>query len=465
MRFRDLVWFYVAAIFVIRLVPVAAAVGPSIVGWWAISLVCFFLPLALTVIDLASREPGEGGLYLWVRRAFGDTHAFLAGWAYWTSTVVYLPSVLMFASAQVAGILPATAGLAGDPRFQGATSLVLLALITAVNLLGLRRAARVTTVSVIASLVTVAGLAVLATVVAIRTGSATTFTVVSMRPRLGGLEGLLFLSTLAYMFAGFESGSLLGDEVRDARRTVPRAVLAAGGLITVLYVVTSVAMLVILPGSALSGLHGFSDVVRLGAEAVGGPRAAAVGTSLVSLLLAIMSVGTLSVWLAAAARLPFVVGLDRYLPARFGAVHPRWHTPHIAILTMAIPAAILVVLSVAGGPVEQVYRMLVALEIVIFLLPFLYIFGALVKLRHEPVHPVHRRVPGGSPGAILVGGLGLVVTAGSVLLAMLPGEGVENPRGFYLTVLGSLALNLTLGVLVLRRGRRSRAAPLAPESP
>jgi amino acid transporter len=454
LRFRDLVWFYVVAIFVIRLVPVAAAVGPSIVGWWLIALVTFFLPLALTVVDLSSREPGEGGLYLWVRRAFGDTHAFLAGWLYWTSTVVYLPSVLMFASAQVAGIVPGATGLADDPRFLGATSLILLGLITGVNLLGLRRAARVTTASIAASLVTVVGLAILAVMVATRTGSATSFTLASMRPRLGGLEGLLFLSTLAYMFAGLESGSLLGDEVRDARRTVPRAVLAAGALITALYMITSVAMLVILPGSALSGLTGFTDVVRLGAEAVGGPGAGAVGMSLVSMLLAIMAVGTLSVWLAAAARLPFVVGLDRHLPARFGAIHPRWQTPHIAILALAVPAAVLVVLSVVGGPVAQVYRLLVALEIVIFLLPFLYIFGALVGLRHESVEPGHRRVPGGAAGAVLVGGLGLVVTAGSVVLAMLPGEGVENPRAFYLTVLGSLALNVALAALVLRLGQR-----------
>ncbi|HPF61978.1 MAG TPA: APC family permease [Gemmatimonadales bacterium] len=463
LRFRDLVWFYVVAIFVIRLVPVAAAAGPSVVGWWALALACFFLPLGLTVIDLSAREPGEGGLYLWVRRAFGETHGFLAAWFYWTSTVIYLPSVLMFAAAQVAGLLPGPGSGPVDPPVLGAIALALLGVITLVNLRGVRGAARITAVSVGASLVTVLGLVVLAVVVAMRTGSATAFTLASMRPQVDGLDGLLFLSTLAYMFAGLESGSLLGDEVRDARRTIPRAVLVAGIVITLLYVATSVAMLVIVPGSSLSGLEGFTDVVRTGAASVGGPHLAAAATTLVSVLLAVMAVGTLSVWLGAAARLPFVVGLDRYLPPRFGAIHPRWQTPHVAILAMAVPAAVLVVLSVAGGPVEQVYRLLVALEIVTFLFPFLYIFGALVALRHEPADASHRRVPGGRTGALVVGGVGLLVTAGSLILAMLPGDEVADPRSFYLTVVGSLALNLTIGTVLLRRGRRRRATALAPD--
>lgn len=446
------------AIFVIRLVPVAASVGASVVVWWGITMVGFFVPLALTVIDLSSREPGEGGLYLWIRRAFGDRHAFLAAWAYWTSTVVYLPSVLMFASAQVAAILPVTRHLAEDPRFLGVTSLLLLMLITAVNIRGLKHAARITALSITAALLTVGGLTVLAGLVMADGGSATTFSVVTMRPSMGGLEGLVFLSTLAYMFAGVECGSLLGDEIRDARRTIPRAILAAGVVVTALYLLTSMTMLIILPGSALTGLGGFVDVVGAGALKIASPRVAAIATSTVSLLLAIMAVGTLSVWLAAAARLPFVVGLDRFLPARFGAIHPRWQTPHVAILAMAIPAAVLVVLSVIGGPVDQVYRLLVALEIVIFLLPFLYLFGAVVRLRGEPVEAGQRRVPGGQVGALVVGGLGWTITAGSVVLAMIPGEGVEDRLSFHLTIFGSLTLNLAMGLLLYHRGARRRVA-------
>ena len=70
--FRDLVLFYIVAIFGVRLLPVSAAAGPSIMVYFMISLVIFFIPLGLTVTDLAKRYPGEGGIYIWSKKAFGD---------------------------------------------------------------------------------------------------------------------------------------------------------------------------------------------------------------------------------------------------------------------------------------------------------------------------------------------------------------------------------------------------------
>ena len=97
--FRDLVMFYVVTTLSLRWIPVAASIGPSSIAIWVIGLLTIFIPLALCVMELASRYPQEGGMYLWTKRAFGDFPAFLTGWIYWTSNLPYFPAVLYFAAS------------------------------------------------------------------------------------------------------------------------------------------------------------------------------------------------------------------------------------------------------------------------------------------------------------------------------------------------------------------------------
>lgn len=94
----DLVFLNVAAIVGLRWLSVAAQIGPSSLTLWALGMVTFLVPAALTVLELSSREPGEGGVYLWSKSAFGEMNAFIAGWSYWISNLVFFPSVLLFAA-------------------------------------------------------------------------------------------------------------------------------------------------------------------------------------------------------------------------------------------------------------------------------------------------------------------------------------------------------------------------------
>ena len=97
--FRDLVLFYIATTFGIRWIATAAAVGPSALVIWLFAAFGLFVPLVFTVIELSSRYPQEGGMYVWSKRAFGDFAGFLTGWIYWTSNLPYFPAVLYFAAS------------------------------------------------------------------------------------------------------------------------------------------------------------------------------------------------------------------------------------------------------------------------------------------------------------------------------------------------------------------------------
>src|SRR5437660_10762405 len=135
---RDLVLLFVVAVFNLNVVPSIAANGGVTVWLWIISLILFFWPQGIAVIELAQRYPGEGGVYLWAKEVFGDFHGFLSGWCYWTNNMLYVPTVMLyFVGVSVFALGPGHAALADNKNFAMVMSLVLLAVLTVLNIVGL----------------------------------------------------------------------------------------------------------------------------------------------------------------------------------------------------------------------------------------------------------------------------------------------------------------------------------------
>src|SRR5207302_4073111 len=159
----------------------------------------------------------------------------------------------------------------------------------------------------------------------------------------------------------------------------------------------------------------------------------------VALLVTLSSVGAVSAYFAASARLPFVAGIDKFLPAAFGRVHPRWNTPYVAMAVQAVLAAIFIFLGQAGTSVKGAYDFLVGMGVVSYFLPFLYMFCAVIRLQREPVGPGVMRIPGGKPVAIFMALLGLLTTALSSILACIPPADEPNKVFAIVKLLGSSA--------------------------
>ena len=136
-RFRDLVLLYVVIVLSVRWTASAAAAGPSILVVWLAALVCFFVPLAGCVMELSSRHPDEGGIYVWTRAAFGDFSGFICAWTYWMSNLPYFPGVLYFGAASALFAFgPRAQALAARPLYYIAFAVVWLAAITLLNIRG-----------------------------------------------------------------------------------------------------------------------------------------------------------------------------------------------------------------------------------------------------------------------------------------------------------------------------------------
>ncbi len=457
LRVWDLVFFYVVAIVGMRWVAVAAAAGPSALVVWVLAAVALFIPLAFTVLELSSRYPQEGGIYVWTKQAFGDFTAFITGWTYWGTNLTYLPGLLYFTASTALYMFGARfAHLQDSPTYFIAVALGGLAVAAWLNVVGLQFGKWLSSVGAFATWIPMAVLIGMGLVAGWRYGSATPITAHSLVPSFG-LKDMIFWATIAFGFAGLEAGSFMGEEIENPRRTVPRAVVIAGVMIPAIYILGTLAILLALPTGQITGLQGIMDAIVRAGERVGvtglGP--------IVAFLIVLSTMGGVGVWLAAPARLPFVAGIDHYLPPAFGRLHPRFGTPYVALLLQAGVAAVCAILGQAGETPRKAYDILVSLGIISYFLPYLAMFGALIRLQREPAGPGVLRVPGGTPGAILCGGLGFVTSAVSIVLAAIPPAGEAHPVRYVVKVVGLSALLVATGVATYAVGSRKRARAAA----
>jgi amino acid transporter len=455
----DLVLLNIAAIVGLRWLSVAAQIGTSSLTLWALGLITFLVPSALTVLELSSRLPGEGGLYLWSKAAFGDAHGFVAGWSYWVANLVFFPSLLLFTAA-VLLYVPGGAwvGLADNPLYNGVVCLGILWFATLLNIVGLERAkwlqnAGATATWVVGALVLGGGI-----VAWHRFGTATPIVAKGFVPDLRSLATLASFATIALAYSGLELGPIMGGEIKNPRRTIARALLIACVAIAALYMSGTAALLAALPASEINAVSGVPQALSAVAARVGAPLLGAVAAALVTLA----SMGGLGAWIAGTARLPFLFGLHRYLPKRLGAVHPKFGSPHVALLTQAVLTTLVLLAALSGSAIHEAYTVLIDMTVILTFVPLLYMFAAapVLRLRARGTHSGVTLIPGGALGSWLVAALGFSVTLLAVLFAMVPPAASASRGLFTLKVVGGSVLLIAVGLMFYFRGRRCVSAAL-----
>lgn len=450
MGFGDVVLYLITSGINLQWVATAAAAGPSSIAVWLLAFVVMAVPLSFSVVEMASRYPQEGGMYIWSKRAFGDFAAFMTGWTYWMSNLPFFPGVLYFAAGNALYIAgDRFRGLSGSPAYFIIAALVGLALGLVPNFHGLQFGKWLSNIGALARWLAMAALLVIGFLAWYRFGPATGFSRGTMTPELD-IRSMIFWSTLAFALTGVESASLMGDEIKDARRTIPRAIFTAVPIVALTYILGTAAVLVALPPAQLRGLQGPIEAIDAATRRLGLPGL----TSIAALLITVSALGSVGAWLASVTRLPFVAGLDRYLPAAFGRLHPRWRTPHVSLITLGLALVVCIVLGQAGTSVKGAYDVLVSMTVITTLIPFLFVFASLVKLQGEPAGPGVIRVPGGRPVATLLGAIGFATTAASIVLSFLPAPDEPDKALAVAKIVGLTILSTGSGVVVYAWGRR-----------
>jgi glutamate:GABA antiporter len=448
--FRDLLLFYVVTGISLRWIATAAAAGPSSVVIWIGAWLVFYIPLALSVIELSSRYPNEGGLYVWSKHAFGDFAGFMSAWTYWTCNLPYFPAVLYFAASNALFMRPQVwMYLSSDSTYYIIFSLIALTVVLILNIIGLDVGKWLHNFGALAMWVPVAMLIIMGLIAWHRFGPATSFAPSALVPSFR-LKDVLFWSVLIFAFAGCEAASFMGDEIKNPRKSIPLALFSAGFTVVLCYILGTVAVLIALPQSEVSNLQGLMQAISKTAQRIGFDGI----TPWVALLIALSNLGAAGAFLAAVARLPFVAGLDHYLPAIFGALHPRWRTPWFALLMQAVLGMVFAFLGQLGTSVKGAYDVLVSMSVITYFIPFLYLFAAMFKLQGLPAPAGVIRVPGGKPVALMMATIGFCTTLLTIALSLIPAGDEPNKPLAVVKVVGLTGLVLITGVVLYWLGRR-----------
>jgi glutamate:GABA antiporter len=455
MGFWDVLLFNIAAILGPRWIAAAAHNGTSSMSLWVLAASLFFLPTALVVVELSTRFPHEGGLYIWSKEAFGEFHGFVAGWTYWIYTFFYFPGLLIASAAMAAYIGGSgSAHLADNRAFLLAGSMVLLFAAVILNIIGLNIGKWLQNAGGVGTYVPLMMLIGIGAYAWHAHGSVTHFTRANMMPTWDW-GTVNFWPQIAFAFTALELCSTMSEEVREPHKTFPRAILGSGVLIAAAYILGTVALLAILPAGHVDPKSGVFQAITAASSAYG----IAFFGVIAAILVLFGNAGGVGATVAGVARIPFVVGIDRYMPAAFGKIHPRWRTPWVSILVQAgISCAILLVIQV-NETANSAYQILVDAGTILYFIPFLYMYAAAIKLYGRPDRTANANaalIPGGRFGVWVTSLLGFAVVIGGIVLSFIPPAEAEHKWLFETKLIAGTFGGVLLGLVLYIRGARTK---------
>ena len=452
LRFWDLALYAVAMGFSIRWLPYAAAAGPASLPMWLAAVIGFMVPLVAATAEMVGRFPGEGGLYGWARETLGPFAGFITGWLYWTCNLPFFSGLLYFILNTLGAALgpEATRALA-DPWLFAALASALAMVVGVLHWQGLGTGKWLTNFGSIAAGLLMVILVVVGAFLAIRSGPATDFAHASYQPPLTA-DGAALWAIMVFAYGGPEALAFLREDVEGGVSQILRVLAGVGAAVFVAYIAGSVALLSILRPTDASRLAGLPDALTLGLAHLGLGSLA----RLAPLLLGLAMLGSYSAWFGVAARLPFVIGVDRYFPAAFARRHPRTGAPTTAILVQVAAVVFLVVLGQAGTSVKGAYDFLVSMSVVSYTVPFVFLFLAWFRVRGAPASGVWA-APGGAHGRRALALAGLAVTISAIACTLVPSPDAADKLGAVVKLIVSSAILIGIGWAIYVRAARRPA--------
>ena len=456
MGFWDVMLFNIVTVLGPRWIAAAAHNGTSSMTLWVLAAFLFFVPTALVITELSTRFPEEGGLYAWSKDAFGEFHGFVAGWTYWVYTLFYFPA-LLFASAAMAAYIGGIgyAPLAQNRTFLLIGSFVLFFVAVFMNIIGLRIGKWLQNAGAVGTFVPLVMLIVAAVCVWYRHGSQTHFTWANIQPHWNW-DTVNFWPQIAFAFGGLELVSSMSEEVKEPRKTFPRAILGSGIVIAVIYIAGTAAVLSLMSSVDVDPKSGVFQALTIASATL---KISALGI-IAAMLVTVGNAGGVGSTVAGISRVPFAVGVDRYLPEAFAKVHPKWETPYVSILVQAGISGTILLLSQISETTISAYQILVDATNILYFIPFLYMYAAAIKLAYRPDRETSAGavlIPGGKTGVWLAAGLGFLIVLASILLSVIPPGETANKLVFEIKLIGGTGASLLLGVMLYLRGARTKS--------
>jgi glutamate:GABA antiporter len=448
--FRDLVFFNITAVITLRWISLAAARGPFTIVIWIFAFLVFFLPLAYVVIDFTRKMPKQGGLYQWTKSSFGPFHGFVCAWCYVVNNLFYYPSLLVAISGYaVFAIAPDNPSLQDNILYVTLFSLGAFWLILFLHLIGMRFGKWVENIGGLSIWIPGMLVILLGLIRYSRSGSAANFSGESIWPNFRTLQTWTTWQTLCFGFSGIELASTMSEEVKDPEKNIPRSIYISGIAIVSIYILGTIAVMISVSSSKINLVTGIMQAISEVLNTVG------LGflSPGVALLLTFGGLGTLGAWIAGPARLPYSLGVDRYFPAPLAKIHPRWSTPYISLLWIGLLSTIILLMnSLGGASVKELYLQLTNATIIVYFIPYLYLFAA---------HLWNNWNSERKPVPMILAVAGFMATLAAVILSGYPPPDDPKRLLYFLKVVGGsfsfVVLSMFFYWRAIRKARGSRS--------
>ncbi|HWZ87102.1 MAG TPA: APC family permease [Thermoanaerobaculia bacterium] len=446
----DLVLFTVCAILTIDTLASSASMGYAWFSWWAITMTVFFIPYGLITAELGAAWPGEGGVYVWVREAFGPKWGSTVAWMYWINNAYWIPSVYLIFAGTFGQMFLKT----HSPWQEAGIAIVLTWLTVGVGVVRLEVSKWVPNLGAVVKALIFLALGVLGLSTLFRGGPpANAFSAASLVPRWN--DSLAYLPALLYSTFGFELMSSAGGEMRNPKRDVPSVILWSGALIAVLYSVAVAGIFFAVPMGKLSIVTGTWDALAILGKQWG--RAGDTVVFLLGLGFLYACVANVVTWSLGANRVAAVAAEEGLLPEAFGRLHPRFKTPALAFVVMGlVSTALLVGGASLSSSQSNIFWMTFRLTALCLLLCYLLVFPAFLVLRkRRPEQPRPYRLPGGPVAAAIASWACTLYIFGACILFFVPSPTSQAPLKEGLILGGETLATVIVGYLLIPRRRPS----------
>lgn len=430
-----MVSFTVSGILVLDTFVAPAALGAASITTWLLTALLFFIPYGLINAELGATYPEDGGIYTWVKRAFGDFQGSLIAWFYWVNVAFWMPAVFIafstwFSMAFAPGM---------NITLLAILAIVMCWIIVYIGIRGIDLSITVTSIAAILKTGVFIIFGLLGVIYGIKNGLANDFSLSSFALNFN-FDTIAFSSAIVYNLLGFELISSVASEIHEPKKNIPKMTILAGILIAALYIIGTFGVLAAIPAESIDPLDGFFYALQELCTIFGASQNIVFkGIILVSLF---TLVSNMISW-----TLGGVEVLDEAEFARktklLGHRNKKYNTPDYSYGLMGVISTLLIVLNFGlSGSANDAFWTILSFSFLIFFLPYLWLFPAVVKLRHiDQDIPRPYKIPFGKFGLYVSSILGFGFIALGVILLFFTGEGWD-PLYHLTLIIGTIITTL-----------------------
>jgi amino acid transporter len=441
-----------AALMSLRTFPTQGMVGWQAIAFCVLAVVMYLIPASLVSAELATGWPQEGGVYVWVKEAFGQKWGFTAVWLQWFQMTIGFISILAFIAATVSYVV--NPQLADDKLFQFAVMVLIWWAFTYLNSRGLKTYSRISSVSVTLGTFIPAAVLILGGLYYIFSGNPVQLTLspslADMVPDFSSMGNLALLVTFVFVFIGIEMTATHANEIENVQRNYPLGILIVGVIATLVGVTGALVVAMLVPLKDISALAGIMQAF----ETIFSAPSRHWVVQLFALLIALGAVGQVSTWILGPVRGLFVTAKEGVLPPILQKRNANGIPVNMLILQAVLITFWGAVYVLLPGGVNSSFWVLFALATSVYIVMYLLMYAAAIKLKYS--RPEVRRpfsVPGGKAGMWLVAGFGFLSMAFIFLLATSPPSQIAEGNGFraFMVAATAVAVAVPLAIYHFRK--------------